>query len=94
MTLWKNLENTGIRGQQITMVGILFTLQGAKSQYKWYLLRLIRNIRDGCCSRIKSNNYVNGFFQSNKPFSVAFDNDTCGIKMKENLNTFADTINN
>ena len=42
------------QGQHTTMVWILSTRQGEKSRYKWSLLRLLPNIRDVSCSRIKN----------------------------------------
>ena len=50
----KKFENAGIRGNTLQWFESNLTRQGAKSQYKWYLLEFIRNIRDGSCSRIKS----------------------------------------
>ena len=51
---WKSLKTQESVSAHYNGLNVTITRQGAKSRYKWYLLRLILNIRDGSCSRIKS----------------------------------------
>ena len=45
--LLKKFENTGIRGNALHCIDLNLTYKaGGKSWYKWYLLRLLWNIRD------------------------------------------------
>ena len=51
--LLKKFENAGIRDTTLQWFESYFRGKGQKVN-AWYLLRLILNIRDGSCSRIKS----------------------------------------
>jgi len=90
---WKSLKTQESVSAHYNGLNVTITRQGAKSRYKWYLLRLILNIID---SRIKSRVftvyiYVNE--KSNKFFRVAFADDTNVASKCKTLNTLADTIN-